>query len=304
MASKGVHEISFGQPFNPRYEACGFHPGEIISKRHELTDGQKLLYDRMARWARAKNGRRDNERAGEVWRSHENMARELGKSARQIRRDLNILESAGLIKHRSRDGRRSNTYVFLFHPWLERESVPNQVRDGAERSPVSARVDAAEPECPIAAGPPRPLKLDLSGHLRPANQKTSNQGVESSYTRQGYARLRVQRRASQSETMKEPSFELTQRTSATARWWTPEDLAEAAGILKQFAGEALCLVQPFDPATVLAIIPNLQSITPEPKGSKRSVPSADWTQQQFAGSPPGGSSIPLPHPRPGQHLLP
>jgi hypothetical protein len=114
-----------GEQFNPRYEACGFHPEEIVARSHDLTDGQKLLYTRLVRWARSKHGVRANERAGEVWRSQRNIATELGKSERQIRRDLKRLEVLVLIKLRVRDGRKSNTYVFLHHPWLQ----ANQGRD-------------------------------------------------------------------------------------------------------------------------------------------------------------------------------
>ena len=36
--------MTVGEPFNPRYGTCGFHPEEIVSKRQDLTGGQKLLY--------------------------------------------------------------------------------------------------------------------------------------------------------------------------------------------------------------------------------------------------------------------
>ena len=65
---------SVGESFNPRYEVCGFHPEEIVSRQRGLTSSQKLLYSRLVRWARNHDGNRSNERAGEVWRSHENMA--------------------------------------------------------------------------------------------------------------------------------------------------------------------------------------------------------------------------------------
>src|SRR5690242_5042731 len=96
------------EPFNPRFEACGFHPEEIVARRRDLTVGQKWLYDRMVRWSRASAGERKNERAGEVWRAHDNIGFELGKSAKQIGRDLARLEAVGLLRHRVRDGRKSN----------------------------------------------------------------------------------------------------------------------------------------------------------------------------------------------------
>src|SRR5258708_37808349 len=70
-----------GEPFNPRCQSCGFHPEEIVARRHDLTDGQKWLSDRLVRWARPNDGARENERAGEVWRCPANMAEELRKVA-------------------------------------------------------------------------------------------------------------------------------------------------------------------------------------------------------------------------------
>ena len=77
--------MTIGEPFNPRYEACRFFPADIVDRRNDLNASQKLLF---RRWARFKDGERYNERAGEVWRSEENMAGELGKSLRQISRVL------------------------------------------------------------------------------------------------------------------------------------------------------------------------------------------------------------------------
>jgi len=57
-----VHLMTIGEPFNS-LEACGFHPEEIISRRHNLTDGQRFLYERVVRRARARDGDRANERA-------------------------------------------------------------------------------------------------------------------------------------------------------------------------------------------------------------------------------------------------
>ena len=172
--------MRIGEPFNPRYEACGFHPEEIVSRWRDLTVGEKWLYNRMVRWARVNDGERQNQRAGEVWRSHENMAEELGKSARQLRRDLARLEAVRLIGHRTRDGRRSNTYVFLFHASFERTPTSGQIEDGGEfeRTPVTGQNESATPACPVASGHSRPVKCDLSGHPRPTNQKVFNQKLK------------------------------------------------------------------------------------------------------------------------------
>jgi len=177
ISARNVAMDTIGEPFNPRYEACGFHPEEIVARRRDLTDGQKWLYDRMVRWARSSNGERPNERAGEIWRSHENMAMELGKSAKQIGRDIARLEAVHLIAHGKRDGRKSNTYRFLFHASFERTpmSVQNAVAGDFEQTPVTVQTENDPPARLLANGHPRPVKPDLNGHPRPTNQKEFNQ---------------------------------------------------------------------------------------------------------------------------------
>lgn len=109
--------MTAGDPFNPWREACGFYPPDIVGRQRTLGDGPKRLYERMVRWA-GKNGR--------CWHGQETMAEELGKTGRQVRSNIRALEAAGLISHRSRDGRRSNTYVFLWNDWFERKSASGQ----------------------------------------------------------------------------------------------------------------------------------------------------------------------------------
>src|SRR5258708_23262942 len=105
-----------GEPFNPRCQSCGFHPEEIVARRHDLTDGQKWLSDRLVRWARPNDGARENERAGEVWRSPENMAEELGQAPRPLGPHPAKLLALHPRTHPRRDRRHSHTYSFLFHP--------------------------------------------------------------------------------------------------------------------------------------------------------------------------------------------
>jgi len=33
------------EPFNPWHKACGFYPPDVVARQHDLTDGQKRLYD-------------------------------------------------------------------------------------------------------------------------------------------------------------------------------------------------------------------------------------------------------------------
>jgi len=171
--------------FNPRFEACGFHPEEIVARRRDLTAGQKLLYDRLVRWARVSHGERSNERAGEVWRSQPNIAQELAKSSKQVARDLAKLESIGLLGHKNSDGRKSNTYFFLFHPDFERTSMSSQtgpVRQ-VEQTPVSVQMESNGTGSSDLNGHPRPVTSSLNGHPRPSNQKVVNQ---QSHTPQHY----------------------------------------------------------------------------------------------------------------------
>jgi len=258
-------QVIIGEPFNPRYEACGFHPEEIVSRRHDLTDGQKWLYERLVRWARSIDGVRANERAGEVWRSHENIAAELGKSERQVRRDLKRLESLGLLKPRIRDGRKSNTYVFLFHVWFERTMTSGQILSderGLRRSSVSAQKHACEPECPLATGRPRPPEAGLNGHPRPANQEVPNQQEKpSSSSSRHNGRLREQRARSEPEKMMKKSLLSQHQTSASALLWTSQELDDATRILTKFTttGDYFFLGC-IDITTVVAIMSYMESV--------------------------------------------
>jgi hypothetical protein len=108
-----------GEPFNPWHKACGFYPPDVIALRRDLTDGQKRLYERAVRWA-GQNG--------VLWRGFDSMAEALGKSVRQVKADMKILESMGFIAHRRRR-RTSNVYEFLWHGSFEVRSAALQEED-------------------------------------------------------------------------------------------------------------------------------------------------------------------------------
>lgn len=168
--------MQVGDPFNPRFEECHFHPEEVVSRRRDLTSGQKLLYQHMVHWARRTAGDRSNERAGEVWRAHETIAAELGRSARQIARDFARLEAVRLMAHRVRDGRKSNTYIFLWHSDFDHATTA--ARQG-ERTGIGRQA---------LTGHERQSNANLTGHLRHPNQEEINQKLES-LTHQGHGRL-------------------------------------------------------------------------------------------------------------------
>jgi hypothetical protein len=98
------------QAFNPWREACGFYPPDVVARQGDLTDGQKRVYERLVRWAG---------RNGTCWYGFETIAEALGKSGRQVKRDVFLLERYGLMRHVRRGRRLSNTYEFLWHPMFE-----------------------------------------------------------------------------------------------------------------------------------------------------------------------------------------
>ena len=99
-----------GDLFDPSYKICGFYPPDIVGRRTDLTDGQKRLYDRGVRWAG---------RNAVFWCSFEFMGRELGKSPRQLKRDMAQLQKLGLIRRQRRGKRQSNVYSFVYHSMFE-----------------------------------------------------------------------------------------------------------------------------------------------------------------------------------------
>jgi hypothetical protein len=98
-----------GEPFNPSHKCCGFYPPDIVARVRDLTDGQKRLYERAVRWA-GQNG--------SFWYGFDTIANALGKSVRQVKDDMAVLEAKGLISH-ARRRRQSNRYSFLWHPIFE-----------------------------------------------------------------------------------------------------------------------------------------------------------------------------------------
>jgi hypothetical protein len=103
-----------GTPFNPNRDICGFYAPDIVARQTDLTDGQKRLYERAVRWSG---------RNAAFWYSFEAMAKELGKSARQLKRDMAKLEKRGLILHERRGKQQSNRYTFLYHRMFQSDGT-------------------------------------------------------------------------------------------------------------------------------------------------------------------------------------
>jgi hypothetical protein len=90
---------------------------------------------------------------GAFWYSFDAMAAELGKSTRQVKRDMAELEKRGLMQHERRGKRISNLYRFLYHPMFEGEvtSRTHHRRHG-EVTDLSGEVTSTTPgDVPPAA---------------------------------------------------------------------------------------------------------------------------------------------------------
>ena len=84
----------------------------------KVGDGPKRVYDYLI-------GRAGEN--GDCFPSYDRMAKDLGKSSRQVRNDIQVLEELGLIGHANRAGRKSNTYHFIWHPIFERQWSTTQM---------------------------------------------------------------------------------------------------------------------------------------------------------------------------------
>ncbi|HXB71635.1 MAG TPA: hypothetical protein VNY05_25585 [Candidatus Acidoferrales bacterium] len=115
-----------GAPFNPARKVCGFWAPDAVARQLDLSDGPKRLYERLVRWA-GQNA--------ECWYGFEAMGEALGKSGRQVKRDVLVLEEYGLIRHDRRGNRLSNTYEFLWHPMFD--GVRREASDGTSMVKVT-----------------------------------------------------------------------------------------------------------------------------------------------------------------------
>jgi hypothetical protein len=84
---------------------------------------------------------------GYFWHSFEAMGEALGKSGRQMKRDMAKLESIGLVAHVRRGNRESNVYTFLFHPMFsEVEKSPSDGTSMSHRKSNSKSYDSQNQE--------------------------------------------------------------------------------------------------------------------------------------------------------------
>jgi len=128
--------------FNPYRGECGFYAPDIVKRQRDLCDGAKLVYESLVRYAG---------KDGHCYPSQQRLAEDLGKSDRQIRRDVKGLVDAGLIRIDRDNRRQSNRYVFLLHSMFDRTHVSYQ------------------------SNPEQPAKAELTGHIRPLEEHMTGQ---------------------------------------------------------------------------------------------------------------------------------
>ena len=99
-----------GEPFNPARKVCGFWATDAVDRQRDLSDGAKLVYHRLTRFA--------TDQRATCFASTEWLAKALGKSPRETDRDLQQLVNYGLIR-RYRHGRNPRSLEFLWHTMFD-----------------------------------------------------------------------------------------------------------------------------------------------------------------------------------------
>ncbi len=139
-----------GEPFNPWRGACGFFAPDVVrasrlvyrfddksagqSREKRLTQGDNAVYESLVRFAG---------RNGVCHPSQATLANKLGVSERQIRKNLQALEWAGLIRWKIGGKTKGGTplaarYEFIWNPVFERNSgsAPREVSSSGRQGTV------------------------------------------------------------------------------------------------------------------------------------------------------------------------
>ncbi len=158
---------------------CGFYPPDLVGRLDSLTDGQKRLYERLVRYAG---------QDGLCYPKQEKLARELGKSERQVRYDLKKLCALNFISVRLRSGkRRVNIYDFLWHPVFDGHPIAGRQEPklNLTGNPLPIPPAARAEDCLS-----QPARLDsLSGNRLPTNSVQEIHSGEKSNLRHQSGRL-------------------------------------------------------------------------------------------------------------------
>jgi hypothetical protein len=150
-----------GQEFNPYKLFTGICIPEAIVRHRGLSDGAKLAYGRLARYAGAN---------GDAFPAVGTLADEIGKSLKQARRHLHELEAQKFIAMVPSVG-RPNEYRFLWHEIFESTGTPRaagplpdlggvKTPQGKNLRPPPPLPDLGVPPLPDLGVPPLP---DLGG---------------------------------------------------------------------------------------------------------------------------------------------
>ncbi len=158
---------TIGGLFNPCRDVCGFYPPDVVSRQTGLTDGQKRLYERAVRWA-GHNGR--------FWYGFERIARELGKSPRQVKRDMAAIEKFRLIMHVRRGKRQSNIYQFLYHAIFEGEVTSTSSHPKSEVTDLSGEVTSTS----LGEVTPASLESCKENYVRKSSSESAESDASSS----------------------------------------------------------------------------------------------------------------------------
>jgi hypothetical protein len=209
-----------GEPFNPWHKLCGFYPPDVLACQRGITDGQKRLYERAVRWAG---------RNGSFWYSFETIANALGKSVRQVKNDMTVLEARGLIGH-TRRRRQSNQYFFLWHPIFEMQPAAHQdsiveVQDSIleVQDKVILKVQSTAQEfSPLESCP---LNLEKADEKLIPGDASQNRRSASSL-RVSLAQETPNTKGLSADAEKPLTSDAVSETTGSAQGWTERELAE------------------------------------------------------------------------------
>ena len=251
-----------GDEFNPWRRACGFYPPDVVGRQKTLTDGQKRVYERLVRFA-GQNG--------DCFPQLQTLADELGKSISQVKRDVGKLEQIQLVAHKSRAGRKSNTYVFLWHTWFDGSPMTSQIEQAPsplpfEGSPTSPQNKSDGPPVTLQARSENSdeLSREVTGDRLTVRPRPTNSvqelytGKTSSSSSREIGRLREKRTSENSTTVTTILSGQDEQNPPSEAWWTSDDVSAAGNALQRAAGE--WRLAPPDVGLILAILPCMLSL--------------------------------------------
>jgi hypothetical protein len=230
---------------------------DAVDARVGLGDGAKRVHDRFYKMALGIK-RNDHAWRGYVYPKIKSLAKMLGKSEAEIKRDVAELVEAGLNDVERPNRQEGNHYFFKWCSWFSEGSTlipqdaplrdqPRAVRKNPEGSKQGGLRDqnrGSEGSTLI------PLyKEDSSCH---SLQDSSSSSAEHSDV--------VKAEPEQQQlTTKKASFSSNGKPKTTDRWWDANDERKVAELLIQDRGDWNLLGNP-DLGVVMAILPNMQSI--------------------------------------------